>query len=455
MDAALLFKLASCEKARYFYAKKIMGKATEQSIETILPKQRSELLRYFNACDIHPISYTKQQFQQFSAPIDRLRANINGFELSKIVLASCVPSFAIKELALSVWVLRQKFMNVNKTYIYNINSRYIRKGKINFEKLLIKNDVTKSVFAKVRRIDEIVPSLDAEPSNPRKAYCPLDQNCQYAHICLANIPKYSTLNVATLHKEIKHILLRQGIKNPKNIPSSLLNRYQQIQINCDRTKQSHIEYEKIKDFMTAIKYPVHFVDFEAINYAIPLFDRTKAFEPIPFQYSAHILNSPSSRPKHYELLLPSDRDPREIIANDICRLIGAEGSIVAYGSQLEIMILKKLAELYPTLTDKLESIIVRTIDLMIPFEQRWFYNYKMRGRHSLKHVARAMDTKLRYSTTIKNGFEAVKSYLQLSACATAESKAISAELLDYCKKDSLYLLKIFRKLHVIAHNHKQ
>ncbi|GHV02206.1 hypothetical protein AGMMS49521_3620 [Campylobacterota bacterium] len=198
--------------------------------------------------------------------------------------------------------------------------------------------------------------------------------------------------------------------------------------------------------MQKIVYPIYFLDFEAINYAVPMFDRTRALSPLVFQYSLHILNSPKSRLKHDEFLAPSDADPRRAIAERLCGTIGENGTVVAFGATFERTVIRELAELFPDLRAKLQSIAAKTVDLMIPFEKRWFYHPKMHGSCSLKSVAPAIDSKAAYDGAIKNGIGAMERYLGLLGETDETAIASRKELLSYCEKDTLYMVSIFRAL---------
>ena len=51
-----------------------------------------------------------------------------------------------------------------------------------------------------------------------------------------------------------------------------------------------IKADAIKTYLSSLSYPLYFLDFETFQPAIPLYDDTKPFEQIPFQYSLHIIN---------------------------------------------------------------------------------------------------------------------------------------------------------------------
>lgn len=61
-----------------------------------------------------------------------------------------------------------------------------------------------------------------------------------------------------------------------------------------KTKYLDVDKKAIVEFLSELKYPLYFLGFETINPAIPVYDNTRPFEAIPFQYSLHIVKKASS-----------------------------------------------------------------------------------------------------------------------------------------------------------------
>jgi hypothetical protein len=64
----------------------------------------------------------------------------------------------------------------------------------------------------------------------------------------------------------------------------------------------HVSKTALKTFLHQLEYPVSYLDFETFGTAIPLFDRTRPYEQVPFQFSLHVVGSPGSQPKHHMFL---------------------------------------------------------------------------------------------------------------------------------------------------------
>ncbi|MDR2905514.1 MAG: DUF2779 domain-containing protein [Helicobacteraceae bacterium] len=448
MDAALLFRLISCERARSYYAQGVSPIANEHIGGFTPPEISRKVYAWFNGGFSHPLSNKVLTYKNFSVTADKITQNKNSYELSKLLLQYTPNSQIMKELALEVFILKKRGLNVEKIYLYMADKNYSAKGELNnelnFEKLFIKEDISRQVFGKVFKIQNAIDFLDHYEDDEIR--CDYDFTCEYAHKCLAFIPKYSVMNMTRLSREIKLDLIKQNILNTSEIPDELLTDYQRIQAVCDREKKTHIDAEQLRKFLSKIAYPIHFLDFEAINYIIPPFESLPPNTILPFQFSLCVLESDKSRKKRYDFLADYDKDSRSEIAHLLGEIIADKGSVVAFGSSFEKTIIKELANFCSESREKLLSISARIIDIMTPFEKRWFYHYKMRGSHSLKSVAPAIDKSAVYDGGIANGMKAVQKYFSLFESNAEDRVKIKEELLDYCGKDSEYLVTIYKKL---------
>ena len=59
-----------------------------------------------------------------------------------------------------------------------------------------------------------------------------------------------------------------------------------------------------------IKFPASFLDFETLHPAVPLYPRMRPYQPVPFQWSLHVLESDGEL-AHREFLDDGLGDPRQ------------------------------------------------------------------------------------------------------------------------------------------------
>jgi len=149
-----------------------------------------------------------------------------------------------------------------------------------------------------------------------------------------------------------------------------------------------------------------------MNPDIPLFDGTRPYQQIPFQFSLHIQEYPGTPSRHVEFLETRARDPRPALIEAL-RAIGPEGSVLAYNMSFENRILGELAEAFPTEATFLRGLITRMRDLLQPFRDFSLYHPAQKGSCSIKQVLPAFTSMSYDALDIHQGDQAAREYLQV------------------------------------------
>jgi Domain of unknown function(DUF2779) len=120
------------------------------------------------------------------------------------------------------------------------------------------------------------------------------------------------------------------------------------------------------------------------------------------------------------------------------------GPILVY-TPYERRVLKDLAARYADLAPRLAALDERIVDLHPP-TRRHYYHPAMQGSWSIKAVLPTVAPELRYETLgeVRDGLAAQHAYLEAIKPATAEARraALRRALLDYCKQDTLALVRL-------------
>jgi hypothetical protein len=217
-----------------------------------------------------------------------------------------------------------------------------------------------------------------------------------------------------------------------------------------------IDTETIKEFISDLKYPLYFMDFETFQPAVPLFDNSKPYQQIPFQYSIHIKQNKESAENHCEFLAEPGIDPRKKFIENLLKDIKGNGDVIVYNKTFEITRLNEIARDFPEYADKIEDLILRIKDLMIPFQKKYYYAPEMKGSYSIKAVLPALVPELSYDTLeINEGGLASIAYESLQTeTDLMEIAEIKEQLLEYCKLDTLGMVKILEELEALTHKEK-
>ncbi len=104
---------------------------------------------------------------------------------------------------------------------------------------------------------------------------------------------------------------------------------------------------------------------------------------------------------------------------------------------------------FPEYTKELSNIIMRLKDLMIPFQQKWYYKPEMKGSYSIKYVLPALVPELSYQDLeIKEGGTASNTFYQMVVGGfKGNIPKTRKDLLEYCELDTYAMVKILEELY--------
>ena len=104
--------------------------------------------------------------------------------------------------------------------------------------------------------------------------------------------------------------------------------------------------------------------------------------------------------------------------------------------------------MFPQYSNDLKGVVNRLKDLMIPFQQKWYYTPEMKGSYSIKYVLPALVTELSYDDLeIKEGGTASNTFLSMvNGTFEGDLEETRRQLLEYCQLDTFAMVKILEKL---------
>jgi hypothetical protein len=199
--------------------------------------------------------------------------------------------------------------------------------------------------------------------------------------------------------------------------------------------------------------PTVYLDFEAMMPAIPLYEGTRPYQALPFQWSLHEAGSDGAL-THKEYLASGADDPRREFAETlIAALSDADLPIIVY-SAYEQSTLKALARHFLDLAPSLNAIIDRLADLL-PIVRGAIYHSDFQFSNSIKKVAPALCPGFGYDDLdgIADGSAAAAAFAQLASgfiSDIAEVDRLRAAFLAYCKRDTLAMVEVHRALMDLA-----
>lgn len=393
--------------------------------------------------------------------VDILKNNSDGVEIYEVKSSTKIKNIYIDDVSYQYFVLSNLGLNVKKAFIVYINNEYIRGEELDITQLFNMEDVTDMALEKQ---DEIMDNIeiinnfmqahdrDNEPQTEIGPNCFDPYSCAFWDYCTRDLPKPNVFDVSGMFRSKKFEKYNEGKISFEDLENEKLNPKYLEQIDFELNgKEPKINKDAIKRILDSLKYPLYFIDYETCQYAIPEFAGTKAYQQIPFQYSLHIIKEKGAPLEHKEFL--AEIDDENIIRNfaeSMIKDLPENGSVIVYNRGFEASRNKEIGEMYPDLKDEMERINSNMADLMVPFRNRDYYTKEMEGSYSIKYVLPALypdDPDLDYTNLdlIHNGGEASDAFLSLKDKTPDEQIKIRKGLLEYCKLDTLAMVKIWEK----------
>lgn len=388
--------------------------------------------------------------------LDILLKDDEGWKAYEVKSSTNISDTYIKDAAIQYYTIINSGIDLKDISIVYINKQYTRDGKLDIHQLFKVESVYDQVLEflpripnEVRRLKNVIECLEV-PNVDIGNHCIDPYDCDFKGTCWKHIPDYSVFNISRLNKQNKFDLYNQGVITFDDIDLSQtdLNPNQVLQVQSEINGTSHIDVDEIRNFTNGLNYPLYFLDFETIGPAVPKYNCSRPYQQLVFQYSLHIQETSTSELEHREYLADPSQDPRIGFKEQLIKDCGSRGDIIVYNIGFERGKLNDLIGVFPDYSKQLRGIISRLKDLMIPFQQNWYYTPKMRGSYSIKYVLHALVPELSYDDLkIKEGGTASNTFLSMvNESFEGDVKETRTQLLEYCKLDTYAMVKILEKL---------
>ncbi len=384
-------------------------------------------------------------------------------EIYEVKSATHVNEIYLHDVSYQTHVLRRLGYTVERVCIVHINPDYVRHGDLNLKELFTVADITNKAMLLQQDVARLIGFLGpylARQDEPEQAiglHCTAPYECGFWRYCTRELPSPNIFDLSSVQKNTKFKNFQQGIVSFEDIEArGKLNAGAMLQVRHElHDAGDEINRAKIAEFLGTLSYPLYFLDFETYQTAVPQYDDMKPYQQIVFQYSLHYIEREGGELKHREFLAYPGCDPRREAAVRLCEDIPADACVMAYNMSFEKTRIKELAALYPDLAGHLTAIHDNIRDLMVPFQQKHYYNRRMQGSYSIKYVLPALfpdDPELDYHNLegVHNGSEASATFCRMADMDAGELERWRQHLLKYCGLDTYAMVKVWGKLRQVC-----
>lgn len=463
-----------CSKAAYLEANGVQPKMTDDDTHRMAVGMsiKTEALKLW-PCDIIPLTANKWFISLSSIasklPVikrswfvhDNKQAIIDVLEWDKatesyhmigIKSGTSPKEKHFEDLAYQAHIAISCGVPISKVSICQLNSLSVHPSANHFSVTNITEEVlprTKLMEKQLNKLINVI-QLKEPPKVSHGKHCSKDGDCGFKKTCgypegvnLWNIPRLSDSKLKMLND-----LGFKSIDDFKSheIESVNLTDKQKEFLALHVNKDVFFDKASIKAEFNTWHYPLHYLDFETEQYAIPKLFGTTPYEQTPFQYSLTIIHK-DGRIEKKGYLHTSESDPRRALAESLAKNLEGHGSVVAYYKSFESKVLRKLASENPDLAPVLFSANDCLVDLW-DVVRKYVDHYAFNGSTSIKAVLPVIVPELSYKILeVQNGMAAQVNWRKLVNEADAVKKqkmVVNAKL--YCDLDVHAMVEIHQQL---------
>jgi len=391
------------------------------------------------------------------AMADALEKNGDGWNLYEVKSSSSVKKEHITDMAFQKIAFEKAGYPIKNTFVIYLNKEFVRHGDTIDPKQIF---VTASVDIEVSEIlsevrDQIALALENMQRTGQPTTCPCrllsrGKHCPTFAQFNPDVPDYSVYDISRMQGKKLAELVDSEIFITTDIPDDfLLTANQAMQVAVDKSGHSRVETDKLRAELSQLEYPLYFIDYESVNPAIPMLDGTHPHQQVIFQYSLHILGAPDAELRHTEHLC-RDNTLESLLAlvQQMRRDVDETGSVIVWNKAFERDRNKELGQLFPEYESFFADMNERMYDLMEIFRKNYYVDPGFKGSNSIKDVLPVLAPHLSYKDLSigKGDLASVRWYEIVTGEDSTGAEQIFADLLEYCKLDTLAMVEIFNVL---------
>lgn len=368
------------------------------------------------------------------------------------------------DIAIQAFVARSAGVPLDSIALAHISSDWLYPGNEQYRGLLTENDLTEEAFERsdeVRNWIAVAQKLLQDRSEPKVrlgAHCRYPYTCGFLAYCRSREPQ-AEFPIEWLprwqSKSSNDLNGTEPIRDLRDVPDEFLSEIQR------RVKTHTLSGEAFFDKIGAAaelgqyRLPASFLDFETIQFVIPIWKNTRPYQQIPFQFSHHRLSQTGAL-DHSEFLDLSGDDPSKLFAEALITACNHVGPVFVYNAGFEVARIRELGERYPSLNHPLTAISERIVDLL-PIARRYYYHPSQQGSWSIKSLLPAVAADLSYDELdgVRDGSMAATAYIEAIHPKTSLERRhqIRRQLLDYCSLDTYALVRLWQ--HFVGQSHQR
>lgn len=376
------------------------------------------------------------------------------WRMVEVKSSTSVKDYQRDDAAIQATVARDAGVALEGIALAHIDSSWVYPGGGDYRGLLVEEDLTEEAFG---RADEVaawvagaraVAASNDEPDITLGKHCASPYDCGFTVHCASGLPQaeFPVAWLPQLRNKAAKQCVDDGALDMRDIPDALLSDKQLRVKQATLSGLTYFDAAGAAADLAPHPLPGYFLDFETIAFAVPVWQGTRPFQMIPFQFCVHRMDR-DGQLEHAAFLDISGDDPSRTFASALVEACGEHGPVFVYNAGFEKSRIADLAARFPLLAPALLAINARVVDLL-PVARERYYHPSQEGSWSIKKVLPAVAPDLRYDDLdgVQDGGAAMQAYVEAIAPDTApeRKRTIETQLLAYCELDTLAMVRLWR-----------
>ena len=385
-----------------------------------------------------------------------LPEQIDGKQVWRMVevkSSTSVKEYHRDDVAVQAFVAQSAGVALQSIALAHIDSSWTYPGNGDYRRLLVENDLTAEAFSRTEEVKawiaqaQLVSASPIEPAIETGSHCDAPFACGFYDYCSRDQPKpeYPVYWLPYFGAKARE-LAAQGVTELRNVPDDLLNTRQQRVKTHTLANTIFFDAAGAAADLAVHSLPAYFLDFETIQFAVPIWQGTRPYQQNTFQFSLHTLSA-SGELDHAEFLDISGNDPSGPFAHALIAACGEQGPVYVYNAGFEKARMSELAIRHPRFSAAMLAINARVVDLL-PIARERYYHPSQQGSWSIKKVLPAVVPELRYDALdgVQDGGMAMGAFLEAIHPDTTGTRKnqIEQQLLAYCKLDTYAMVRLWQ-----------
>lgn len=378
-----------------------------------------------------------------------------AWRMIEVKSSGSVKNYHRDDIAIQSFVTRAAGVPLASIALAHIDTEWRYLGNGDYQGLLTEQDLTEEAFSREEEVQSWIAGATkcaakrTEPNIQTGSYCADPYPCGFFEYCNSQEPqaKYPVSWLPRVQtKALKALIADNGVTDLRDVPDALLNDKQLRVKTHSLSGKTYFDKQGAADALKPHGLPAYFLDFETIQFAVPIWKGTRPYQKIPFQFSLHRL-ARTGKLETESFLDLSGKDPSKEFVAKLIDTCGTRGPIFVYNAGFEKGIISSLADRFSKFRGSLVSLRERIVDLH-PIAETHYYHPSQQGSWSIKSVLPAIAPELRYDDLdgVQDGGMAMDSYLEAINADTPLTRkvVIKKQLLEYCRLDTFAMVRIWQ-----------